>query len=701
MGKFRNQRQYATAPYNFVTLNEDKVIEGKEIPLNDKYYNKLNTGEIKLNIKSLTPLFIRGKAEEFYKVDGKYAIPGSSIRGMVKTLIEILSWAKFNSVNSSNHIYFRNIGDKFYKDKFLQGTNPVKNMVKSGWLKFENGQYSIYPSIYTNVNGVNVQYYKLNGDYANKGNEFLINSINGNAISKVVYSNLEEIFINTSNVVKYHKKRIERNGRVQFIDLEYNEIVEFSFTPYKSFKKAYLVVSGFVKGKHYNWVVNPPEGNPLSISTVDFLKIIDIYKEDKTRNVNFNLIEKSERYSRDGGLGFPCFYLEDSNGKLMMIGHTGMFRLMHDYNVECLLPPIHKADDSNKHDLEKHDFVTALFGNSEFASRLFFEDCKAIDAVEMPEEALNILSSPSISYFPNYLEQPDKHNTDKNNTHHWSTKDAKLRGYKLYWHKHVGSEYLNSSITISSKDLIVFLDQQGFSFKEFTIKYSKYLSKHDHDKIQFNCYFSELPTEIKIFIHSLIHQEKDDKDIKREGKVQFTTAKVLNVNSEFIGTIKFENLTEEELGALLFSLELPANMAHKIGMGKPLGLGSVKLNVTLKICNIQSKYNSLLNTTRTKFNDSYKSIASTRELKAKFAKFIFEELGIPCSNEPEVKLWDHERLKDLRHLLSVVMIKNPNWNELTKYMELEIQNNNLTERPFADRRILPTPSDLLKISNDK
>ena len=43
--------------------------------------------------------------------------------------------------------------------------------------------------------------------------------------------------------------------------------------------------------------------------------------------------------------------------------------------------------------------------------------------------------------------------------------------------------------------------------------------------------------------------------------------------------IRFDNLNELELGMLLYALNPAEGFRHKIGMGKPLGLGSVKLTV--------------------------------------------------------------------------------------------------------------------------
>jgi CRISPR-associated protein (TIGR03986 family) len=57
--------------------------------------------------------------------------------------------------------------------------------------------------------------------------------------------------------------------------------------------------------------------------------------------------------------------------------------------------------------------------------------------------------------------------------------------------------------------------------------------------------------------------------------------------------IVFENLSRHELGLLLYALQPSAHFRHKIGMGKPLGLGSVHVEATgVFLINRQIRYSS-------------------------------------------------------------------------------------------------------------
>lgn len=54
----------------------------------------------------------------------------------------------------------------------------------------------------------------------------------------------------------------------------------------------------------------------------------------------------------------------------------------------------------------------------------------------------------------------------------------------------------------------------------------------------------------------------------------------LDYNTKFHVCIDFTNLEEDEFGALLLAVTLDENMRHKIGYGKPLGLGTINMSPT-------------------------------------------------------------------------------------------------------------------------
>ena len=80
----------------------------------------------------------------------------------------------------------------------------------------------------------------------------------------------------------------------------------------------------------------------------------------------------------------------------------------------------------------------------------------------------------------------------------------------------------------------------------------------------------------KIKGRKFYYHHNDDK-LQDSGQIKVDLVKKEAV---FKFTISFENLTKEEYALLLTTLELQPGLGHKIGMGKPLGLGSCVIEVT-------------------------------------------------------------------------------------------------------------------------
>ena len=84
------------APYNFVPFS-NKVLcrynSVEELPSHDRLDKDLHSGEIHLTIEAKTPLFISDGNDHFFRTPaGTCAIPGSSLRGLVRENMQILGF---------------------------------------------------------------------------------------------------------------------------------------------------------------------------------------------------------------------------------------------------------------------------------------------------------------------------------------------------------------------------------------------------------------------------------------------------------------------------------------------------------------------------------------------------------------------------------------------------------------------------------
>ncbi len=607
----KNADIYSKAPYNFIPLNE-KIVEAEPVPEFDRYHNDRFTGYIDLEIQALTPLYIRDtltmdeykerdKMEkekktfinpDFFSPGGILRIPGSSLRGMIRTLVEIVSFGKFESFDDKR-LYFRAIGDTSklgtdYRRTMVDEKNYYFPKVKAGLLK-KTGykEYKIYPS--KEIEGT--QIYRINFDKKT-------GVIDGTRNLKLEPFEFKTIFFKPVAPKNHTHYRFNKrtNQRESFL-LRYAKLQSISLTQDENHpNKGFIISSGPMNKKHMHWVINEPEENHEGIEVPE--DVIKDYQDDKGRKAPDILKKANENRN-----GVPCFYITDSSGRILAFGHTAMFRLPYLKTIGDHVPPQLK-------DKEITDLATAIFGDTDNrASRVFFEDAifdGEPQSVLMKTEIPKILSGPKPTCFQHYIEQKTENlqNHPKNLAHYNS--DNPIRGYKLYWHRDA-----NNWI------------------------------------------------------------ETDKENIAKHG-TQYTKITPVKEGTIFHGRIRFENLSKVELGALLFVLDLPEDLAHKLGMAKPLGLGSVRIKPVLYLSDRQKRYKELFS----EWTGIEKS-ADINGFKKAFENYVLNKL-----DERKQSLWEIDRLKELKRMLD---IKSKPDNNKTAYMELG---------EFRQRKILPKPMEL-------
>ena len=158
---------FATAPYNFVSLQEKILpspIEDVETYKKQLQNAELFSGEISIAIESRTPLFIGGNGEKNF-APVKEIIPGSTLRGMLKNIFKIVTCSSFRGETETQktgedfndeHIYYRCLMknkeavwsngynwstelNKFYSDRmtsttFAKGKRKVQKKTIPGFL---------------------------------------------------------------------------------------------------------------------------------------------------------------------------------------------------------------------------------------------------------------------------------------------------------------------------------------------------------------------------------------------------------------------------------------------------------------------------------------------------------------------------------------------------------------------------------------
>ncbi|MGQ9558586.1 MAG: TIGR03986 family type III CRISPR-associated RAMP protein [Desulfurispora sp.] len=637
----------ARAPYNFVSLPE-QVVAADPPPDQSKYHANRFTGCINLEIKVLTPLYIRDtysieEAEQkatqadhpdFFSPGGALRIPGSSLRGMVRTLMEVVSYARLTFYQPELKFYYRAVGEqvKSYRQYYI---NQLKQ-VKCGYLQYDSGtcRYMLTPA---NCHS-DRQYYRVS--------------------KKCIKTFLEKNTVEFIELSQNPQYKISK--KLLYFKASGEQVNELSLDQtIKTTGAGYLVLSGEVPGKKNQWLVSCPDTKGQSITNLN--KAIENYQRDTWRHKNIDLLKilvsKNHQLAKDLPDGIPCFYLED-DGVVSHLGHTRWFRIPYQKSIgECCKQNL-PADN-------RDDLVTVLFGKpGHFATRLFFED-----AFLKPEQApmdtccTQILSMPKPTAFQHYLKQTLK---SLDPVKHWDSDCTQIRGYKFYWHRQTPDD-----------------PNKPHSWR------TKCPAPNRHQKGKL------LPAHIR--------------PIKK---------------GCFQGKIRFENLSAVELGALLFVLDLPPQMRHKLGMGKPLGLGSVQIVPQLVLSEHtgeKGRYTQLLTQSQDGSINWYLPTVNNNNydhqyFKAAFANWLLSLLKDKPLHEPEMhqgvreassppekqkpdqstsldpvnKLWQLPRIKELAMLLHWTGTASPQWLEETSYMEVdEFKNRPVLPEPLAYSCLIP------------
>lgn len=158
---------------------------------------------------------------------------------------------------------------------------------------------------------------------------------------------------------------------------------------------------------------------------------------------------------------------------------------------------------------------------------------------------------------------------------------------------------------------------------------------------------------------------------------QHTRIEPVKANKSFTFRIYFENLSNVELGALLWALEPQGDTQkkyrHKLGMGKPLGMGSIELVPTLHITNRKQRYESLFKGDNWETGEFPPPDKST--LIQAFEKYIL-------TAENRQRLAETDRIQ--------VLLKMMEWQDA----DPGTSRDHMTLDDFRRRPVLPDPRDV-------
>ncbi len=385
-------------PYAFVPLNERiyflseeerKLLENvQDVPFENGY-----SGRIDLKLKAVTPFCVKIEAN-----NGNvpfYTIPGSSIKGMIRSVFEIITMSNFRNGVSNDRYSFRDLNNNNY-------TLKSGKEQKSGILIKLDNKYYVQPCESEK---------KTYGEIAEEeGLQY--QDIAGGKTAKDKFQKLE------SPVILYD------DGTAQI-----------------------YLFSGFMNNKKHEFLFDVPEFDearliPLKDDKLkDFLFIHEQENENaswkfwKKRLKNYNSISEIKQDKFDGVV--PCFFrthINDKNEKCVLdLGFSYLYRQAYAKSIHDFIPKCYRRDEKNEQNKENEkeinvDLAQSVFGYTKgdkaLKGRVQFGSV-ILENPKFSSEQCFILGSPKPTFYPFYIEQEEGQLKD------YFT-GTKLSGYKRY-----------------------------------------------------------------------------------------------------------------------------------------------------------------------------------------------------------------------------------------------------------------------------
>lgn len=662
----------SNAPYNFIQLPE-QVVPAQPLPDQNSYHADRMTGRIVCELVTKTRIYSRGMQRppffrgyerinlenirnnadllayaSFFRYDeqGLPVISGSTLRGMIRAVAEVVSYGKVHWVTNEPLMYravgsISSVGDSYRKRFFgpqVIGPNsrdvqyPAEN-IKGGYLIKDGSDWYIRPA-------------KIDPS----GNTFvLVNYTTCQAAGLMTGANyspgVTDVFVQPAE-----RSWVRRAG---------NPPMRFYMAQTKGIqRRTGAVPAGWQPGKllfsHHFGNANNPHSKHRHVVIYEIDSTIPkkdwLTVDDKL----MDLLWEDERISRrrDGSHnprklvdGSPVLYMVDDNDRLVYFGPTMMFRLPYMHKPMEYVPAYSR-------DEAVIDMPEAVFGfirggkprkdeskedakRRGYAGRVFFSD--AITENKTATEGLaipGILSAPKPTSFQHYLTQNrDTAQLRGAKLYHYDAdpNDTVIRGIKRYWHP--GVDRAQAQVVQPPDDV--------------------------------------RPTEI-------------------ENPQSRTLIRPVKPDTKFTFTVRFENLTAEELGMMLWAIGLPAEadtgkeLCHQVGMAKPYGFGTVKITPRLFVESRTERYSSLVNE-----DGSWSGEPDTRPEQAGVSQgkylMAFENHVMSGLGEFTESLRTQKRIREL-----IAMLQYPGPSGIS-YSELDL---------FRERCVLPTPLGVIGADNE-
>ena len=406
-----------SSPYRFVPLSPLLLLpDWAEAVSHDHPFIDGVCGDLQLTLHCHTPLCVGGeqtnssehapgKVHFSRTVDEQLAIPGTSLKGMLRNVLEIASFARFKQVEDQR-LGVRDISES----KNFYTTAITKVAAKAGWLRFVEGSWFITPCDYSRLHQqALIDWCKLT---------LAAWTSNDNKTAAKRYQ-----LINLLPKVRFDTQPHANKGQLAIPDHNgplHGHIV-VTGQPGPSFNQGQ-------KSKKYEFVFHAPKPDATPVAPVPV---------DATVMRGFQHIhEKSDEWKfwqeklNTGKLaqGIPVFFHGDNN-TVSSLGLALMYKLPYAHSVHQAISHTHPAHlAAGAPDLPELLFGRIDESNSDsLRGRIAIGPGELQDPVSTLWQGPTVLSSPKPTFYPAYVRQDNDREFRQ-----LMEKDSQLSGWKRY-----------------------------------------------------------------------------------------------------------------------------------------------------------------------------------------------------------------------------------------------------------------------------
>ena len=609
----------AKAPYNFVPL-PDRILSGRNgnqpLPGFDTYSPEgyAHTGWLDVTYRTLTPTYTRAAKAvpgrdypEALRPDGKGqpadffhygnpertpVLPGSSLRGMIRAVFEILTYSR--------------MGEEFFNNQPLSLRSLAAPNAAQSLRDYYNGRFqpnSLVAGVLHRVAGG----WELRVSKDAPKGFVAVAAMDANLPAGLRYAAARNPTRPTHQCLPITAVPAGGPPVSLLRNAQQFPLPLYHMRPSGvAGQSAFLIVPGrdVNHRHHYQAVLDPSASLSGSRTFTVPAEALEVYADWRERSPGGSL----PRALGDSSPAFAMLNAAGTEAEVIFAGLMMAFRYANsihgvaDRVYEGVSPPQYDMSEAvfgyvgDQRSESRHTPESEARRGGQAKplcrkTRVFFEDAATTHATpwlsNLPADSIKIphvLSSPKPTAVQMYLEQPEYE------LHHWDTPGAKIRGYKRYWHRP--------------------------------------------------------PAAV---------QNALGPDVGDLG-TQKTRIRPVKAEVTFTGRIRFENLSDRELGALLSSVHLPSGLAHRFGMGKNLGLGSLEVvSVQTTLIDPRARYRSL--TPAAGFRPAQEVSLTLKICYQSFVDCVRrheqrDNRGQPTKNPVDLnRLWVSPRLKALGDLL--------------------------------------------------